>query len=41
MKEKNEEMKEVFEQLNEENKTVLNMIAQGMQIAQENKKVGE
>lgn len=39
MKEKNEEMKEVFDQLNEENKTVLNMIAQGMQIAQENKKV--
>lgn len=37
MKEKNEEMKEVFEQLNEENKTVLNMIAQGMQIAQTKK----
>lgn len=33
---KEEEMKEIFNELTEENKTVINMIAQGMQIAQNN-----
>lgn len=37
MKEKEEEMKQIFNDLNEENKTVLNMIAQGMKIAQSKK----
>ena len=39
MEEKNE-IKEIFESLSEENKDVLQMVAKGMQIAQENKKEG-
>lgn len=35
---KQEEMKEIFNNLSEENKEILNMVAKGMQIAQENKK---
>lgn len=35
----NEEMKEIFNNLSEENKDILNMVAKGMQIAQESKKV--
>ena len=38
MKEKQEEMKEIFNNLTEENKDILNMVAKGMQIAQENRK---
>lgn len=34
MKEKQEEMKEIFNNLTEENKDILNMVAKGMQIAQ-------
>ena len=34
------EMKEIYEELTEENKDILNMVAKGMQIAQENKKEG-
>lgn len=37
MEEKNEEMKEIFNNLTEENKEVLNLVAKGMQIAQNNK----
>lgn len=33
-----EEMQKVFQNLSEENKNVLNMVAKGMQIAQENRK---
>lgn len=40
MQEKQEEMKEIFNNLTEENKDILNMVAKGMQIAQENKKEG-
>ena len=36
----NEEIKEIFEGLTEENKDILNMVAKGMQIAQETKKEG-
>lgn len=32
------EVKEIFENLSEENKEVLNLLAKGMQIAQENVK---
>lgn len=39
MEEKKEEIKEIFENLTEENKDILNMVAKGMQIAQETKKV--
>ena len=35
MKEK-EEIKEIYEQLTDENKQVINMLANGMKIAQEN-----
>ena len=38
MEQKQEEMKEIFNNLTEENKDILNMVAKGMQIAQENKK---
>lgn len=38
MSEKEQEMKNVFDKLSEENKEVLNLLAKGMQIAQENKK---
>ena len=38
MQEKQEEMKEIFKKLTEENKDILNMVAKGMQIAQENGK---
>ena len=37
MKEKQEEMKEIFNNLTEENKDILNMVAKGMQIAQKQK----
>lgn len=37
--EKEQEIKDVFENLSEENKDILNMVAKGMQIAQESKKV--
>lgn len=40
MKEKEEEIKELFNKLTDENKDILNMVAKGMQIAQENKKEG-
>lgn len=40
MQEKQEEMKEIFNNLTDENKDILNMVAKGMQIAQENKKEG-
>lgn len=35
-----EEIKEIFDELTEENKEILNMVAKGMQIAQETKKEG-
>ena len=35
-----EEIKEIFNELTEENKEILNMVAKGMQIAQETKKEG-
>lgn len=35
MEEKQEEMKEIFNNLTEENKDILNMVAKGMVIAQE------
>ena len=38
MKEKQEEMKEIFNKLTEKNKDIINMVAKGMQIAQESKK---
>lgn len=38
MQEKQEEMKEIFKNLTDENKDILNMVAKGMQIAQENRK---
>lgn len=38
MQEKQEEMKEIFKNLTDENKDILNMVAKGMQIAQENGK---
>lgn len=37
--EKKEEMENIFNNLTEENKDILNMVAKGMQIAQDNKKV--
>ena len=40
MEEKKEELKQVFDNLTEENKDILNMVAKGMQIAQESKKEG-
>lgn len=39
--EENKEVKEIFEKLTEENKDILTMVAKGMEIAQENKKVEE
>lgn len=43
MKEKEEEMKQIFSNLTEENKDVLNMIAKGIEIGQQNPdiKIGE
>lgn len=38
MEERKEEMQEIFNNLTEENKDILNMVAKGMQIAQENRK---
>ena len=38
MQEKQEEMEKIFKNLTEENKDILNMVAKGMQIAQENGK---
>lgn len=38
MKERKEEMEKIFKNLTEENKDILNMVAKGMQIAQENGK---
>ena len=38
MQEKQEEMKEIFNKLTDENKDIINMVAKGMQIAQENGK---
>lgn len=38
MEEKEQEMKQVYDNLSEENKEVLNLLAKGMQIAQDNKK---
>lgn len=32
-----EKMEEIYNQLNEENKNILNMVAKGMEIAQKNK----
>lgn len=40
MSEKEKEMKEVFENLNNNNKEILNLIAKGMELAQENNKKG-
>lgn len=40
MSEKEKEMKEVFENLNSNNKEILNLIAKGMELAQENNKKG-
>lgn len=38
MEEKEEQLKELYDNLTEENKEVLNLLAKGMQIAQENRK---
>lgn len=38
MKERKEEMEKLFNNLTEENKDIINMVAKGMVIAQENKK---
>lgn len=38
--EENKEIKDIYEGLTEENKDILNMVAKGMQIAQETKKEG-
>ena len=38
MKEKEEEMKEIFKNLTEENKDILNMVAKGMELAQNNER---
>ena len=38
MEERKEEMQEIFNNLTDENKDILNMVAKGMQIAQENRK---
>lgn len=38
MEKEKEEIKEIFENLTDENKDILNMVAKGMQIAQETKK---
>ena len=38
--EENKEIKNIYDELTEENKEILNMVAKGMQIAQENKKEG-
>lgn len=35
------EMKTIYNNLNEENQNILNMVAKGMQVAQENKKEGQ
>ena len=36
MKEKEEEMKQIYNNLNEENKKVLNIVAKGIEIGQQN-----
>lgn len=38
--EENKEIKNIYDELTEENKEILNMVAKGMQIAQETKKEG-
>lgn len=36
MKEKEEEIKEIFNKLTDENKDIINMVAKGMELAQNN-----
>lgn len=38
MKEKEEEIKAIFENLTDENKDIINMIAKGMELAQNNER---
>ena len=38
MKEKEEEIKAIFENLTEENKDIINMVAKGMELAQNNER---
>lgn len=38
MKEKEEEIKAIFENLTDENKDILNMVAKGMELAQNNER---
>lgn len=38
MKEKEEEMKAIFENLTDENKDIINMVAKGMELAQNNER---
>lgn len=38
MKEKEEEIKEIFNKLTDENKDIINMIAKGMELAQNNER---
>ena len=40
MEEKENEVKDIFDNLSEENKDILTMVAKGMEIAQENKSEG-
>lgn len=40
MKEKEEEIKAIFENLTEENKDIINMVAKGMELAQNNERKG-
>ena len=38
MQEKQEEMKEIFNKLTDENKDIINMVAKGMELAQNNER---
>lgn len=38
MKEKEEEIKEIFNKLTDENKGIINMVAKGMELAQNNER---
>lgn len=38
MKEKEEEIKEIFNKLTDENKDIINMVAKGMELAQNNER---
>lgn len=38
MKEKEEEIKAIFENLTDENKDIINMVAKGMELAQNNER---